>query len=785
MTSEQNINPDWKHFTSVANGLVNVCGACPGLSYVSLALPAAADGGALLVRRVVFTTVSHDQGWVDADSNSKRGTYEASHTTFQARVLEPSGHERVPLRHLQSNVIAQSEFKTHVNCWDYHDQTHAKFLADIKEGDKIQILPKAWFAGWNNYVREARIDVWAEAVVASAPWSGVPTTIDYSIYKKLHHEEKEIRVVVIEPGTSDRDEPVRLSLRATSLADANHLLYEALSYCWGDVYDPQMAILTDPLESQSDTQISITSNLLAALKRLRCLDTPRTLWIDLLCINQHDPEERNLQVALMGEIFALAVSVYVWLGELDGGVQEDFKVIRSITQKYIYALSDVPSNARKQGQVETEPEASLPSTRKTHRLVTDLDYYTDSNNLLFQRPWFQRVWVVQEVWITPSGFTDQEGTAKNRVIVLSGNEELPWDAVLQANPCLKMKFPWYNRKIMPGLWTALFKVSRDTKQHRLARTSRRSLDILTAVIGGLDMKASNPRDKIFSLLVFGQETHQIAELPDLIRPDYKKTILQVYVDFTHWWIKHHRSLRILSAIHTLTGRTWLDLSGPNSSEDDRFDLAQRPSWILWYDGRSEWMRCTLALNEPCEYSACGDCGVDVASTSSSNTLALKGIPISTVTSISYYPYLAEPQYPDMGRAYERIFDPTAGLNTWNSGKWGFDIEPPTLNNIKRESERHWGEHLPQMRESEVGPWLPCHGKCMFEAADGKIGLCPSGTRVGDLVVILFGGKVPYLLRHKNAEEYYFVGECYVEKLMKGEAVPLERKTSVEQTFFLV
>jgi hypothetical protein len=152
------------------------------------------------------------------------------------------------------------------------------------------------------------------------------------------------------------------------------------------------------------------------------------------------------------------------------------------------------------------------------------------------------------------------------------------------------------------------------------------------------------------------------------------------------------------------------------------------------------MKCTLALNEPCEYSACGDYGVDIASTSRSNTLALKGIPISTVTSISYYPYFAEPQYPDMGRAHERIFDLTAGLNTWNSGTWGFDIEPPALNIVKRDSERHWAEHLPQMRESEVGPWLPCHGKCMFEAADGKIGLCPSGTRVGDLVAILFGGR---------------------------------------------
>jgi hypothetical protein len=69
---------------------------------------------------------------------------------------------------------------------------------------------------------------------------------------------------------------------------------------------------------------------------------------------------------------------------------------------------------------------------------------------------------------------------------------------------------------------------------------------------------------------------------------------------------------------------------------------------------------------------------------------------------------------------------------------------------------------------------------MFTTREGGIGLCPSGTRIGYLVVLLFGGSVPYLLRPNivtsvdegyesvGAKEYHFVGECYFEGVMKGE-----------------
>jgi hypothetical protein len=80
-----------------------------------------------------------------------------------------------------------------------------------------------------------------------------------------------------------------------------------------------------------------------------------------------------------------------------------------------------------------------------------------------------------------------------------------------------------------------------------------------------------------------------------------------------------------------------------------------------------------------------------------------------------------------------------------------------------------------------------------------MGLCPSGSRVGDLVVVLYGGSVPYLLRlslserdrgngdcyGSNCGDYYFVGECYAEGLMAGEACALPGDLKSEEVFFLV
>ncbi|PMD33029.1 hypothetical protein L207DRAFT_518383 [Hyaloscypha variabilis F] len=60
--------------------------------------------------------------------------------------------------------------------------------------------------------------------------------------------------------------------------------------------------------------VKIRQNLFDALLSLRLTDVARTLWVDAICINQENIEERNHQVSQMAAIYGQAQSVVVWLG---------------------------------------------------------------------------------------------------------------------------------------------------------------------------------------------------------------------------------------------------------------------------------------------------------------------------------------------------------------------------------------------------------------------------------------------------------------------------------------
>lgn len=229
----------------------------------------------------------------------------------------------------------------------------------------------------------------------------------------------------------------------------------------------------------------------------------------------------------MGEIYASAKSLSVWLGELEDDhfhTQSDLAVWQTI------------ATTSEKNPAESHGNAGLWHDR------------------VFLRPWFQRVWVVQEVWNTLSSLLNQDNDKYGPISVLCGHLKLPWWLVVQADICLFHNFPSRRNWSMPVLWTELLNVTRDRHTpHHVAAGPR--LDILSIMIKGLDMKATDPRDRIFALLIFGRETYRIAELDELLRPDYAKTVEQVYTNFTIWWIKQNHSLRILSAVHTLRHRT--------------------------------------------------------------------------------------------------------------------------------------------------------------------------------------------------------------------------------------
>lgn len=129
----------------------------------------------------------------------------------------------------------------------------------------------------------------------------------YPSYSLL--QDSQIRLLHLKPAT-DSDTPIRCSFTTVSLADSP--CYEALSYVWGD----SAHLNTVNLEGFG---VAISSNLFQALCRLRRRDADRILWVDAVCINQDDIDERSRQVSLMGSIYQDAEGVVVFLGqEWDG-----------------------------------------------------------------------------------------------------------------------------------------------------------------------------------------------------------------------------------------------------------------------------------------------------------------------------------------------------------------------------------------------------------------------------------------------------------------------------------
>jgi hypothetical protein len=80
----------------------------------------------------------------------------------------------------------------------------------------------------------------------------------------------------------------------------------------------------------------------------------------------------------------------------------------------------------------------------------------------------------------------------------------------------------------------------------------------------------------------------------------------------------------------------------------------------------------------------------------------------------------------------------------------------------------------------------CHERRFFMTASGRMGLCPRSSQPGDTVAVLYGGSVPYVLREVQEGRWHFIGECYVEGYMFGEAEGLRgNDEAVEKLFDII
>ncbi|TFK28563.1 hypothetical protein FA15DRAFT_43395 [Coprinopsis marcescibilis] len=119
------------------------------------------------VRRMTFRTTSHDQGYSDQEEH--HGKYSYSHTWFDAGIMHQDGTEQREGKErmlVQRNVCADSEWRVHFNEWVYatSPQELMDWFDSINPGDTVGLYPTALYPGWQNYVRNATMEMWCALV---------------------------------------------------------------------------------------------------------------------------------------------------------------------------------------------------------------------------------------------------------------------------------------------------------------------------------------------------------------------------------------------------------------------------------------------------------------------------------------------------------------------------------------------------------------------------------------------------------------------------------------------
>jgi hypothetical protein len=184
----------------------------------------------------------------------------------------------------------------------------------------------------------------------------------------LPDSSKYIRLLIVKLYGND----LRGSLEIADVRDAPP--YEALSYSWGE------ANATIPLHFLSGS-ILISVDLHEGIKQICTLIDPPRLWIDAICVNQKDVDEMAGQIPLMSEVYSRAARVLVWLGKS----ADDSDVVMDRMQPLLHHLCAVEDHTRYEEQ------------HRKYGIPRFDDPYWRALGLFWNRKWFHRLWIIQEV----------------------------------------------------------------------------------------------------------------------------------------------------------------------------------------------------------------------------------------------------------------------------------------------------------------------------------------------------------------------------------------------------
>jgi hypothetical protein len=389
-------------------------------------------------------------------------------------------------------------------------------------------------------------------------------------------------------------EEIACSFQTFDLESPPHFV--ALSYTWGDAEDVAFSAAGDtvlppvPLIRVNKEKFAVTRNLFDALIALRKQKLRSCIWIDALCINQDDTNERNAQVSVMDQIYQSASQVLVWLGP---DVRDDARKVQQLMRKLARWHDEVRFDEVLEAQIggtvftaiEVVHNASLPRFG-----AEDLLDWTCFVRF-FRRRWFFRTWTVQELAAGRhfrSDITKCCSILGNTALGTTLGSTFLQDHLQRshATGCFQKGAPIPGTRLTSALslyWecrqnpSGHFEVPEELRRwcFRISgqATSTQNISALLSwfLYATWEQQASDPRDKVYGILGMVSAAARLQSLRvPTIEVDYSKPVESVFLEVAAFVLGKTNCLSYLAFVQDPSGRT----------------LPQLPSWVPNFDYNS-------------------------------------------------------------------------------------------------------------------------------------------------------------------------------------------------------
>ncbi|KUJ16504.1 HET-domain-containing protein [Mollisia scopiformis] len=313
-----------------------------------------------------------------------------------------------------------------------------------------------------------------------------------------------IRLILLQPSPS-HEAPLACSLIDVSLKDCdNDILehYVALSYVWGDATQKGSISIDGKF-------LEITASLELGLRYIRDKARVLRIWADGVCIDQNDVKDRNTQVTVMASIYSAARHTIIFLG---------------------------PGIAKHESLL-----ARMVDSDSTDEVDYDTESFKEVADDVLAHAWFERVWVLQELVLSPDPW------------VQLGRVRMRWDHFLQYMS-KETDVRSSRQELLHGM--VQIRSNHQVQRHNTAGTGwfqpATMLDILEARRG---LGVTDPRDMVYAHLGMAEPSVRSG-----IDVDYSKSKAKLYEEIATQVCDVSRDLSILSFVEDVDLEKRLDLA---------------------------------------------------------------------------------------------------------------------------------------------------------------------------------------------------------------------------------